>query len=203
MALNEDTLASEPSFSEPDAWPPPIGRQVSFHVRGLPIAQGSMRAFLIKGKPVVTANSKGLPAWRQAVNHEAQRVAAGLMTGPIAVELTFLMPKPKSAPKKKRIFATKRPDLDKLVRSVLDAITPGRSIRSTSRVSLSSYVSPADFSARSVVVASVGTMRRHGLSIAPSLAIALMFTALAASASVTRASSPGLLFTRIVSSFIP
>jgi len=123
MALNEDTLASEPSFSEPDAWPPPIGRQVTFHVRGLPIAQGSMRAFVIKGKPVVTANSKGLPAWRQAVNHEAQRVAAGLMTGPIAVELTFLMPKPKSAPKKKRIFATKRPDLDKLVRSVLDAIT--------------------------------------------------------------------------------
>ena len=124
MTLDEDTLApSHNAFADEESWPPPMGKQVSFHVRGLPVPQGSMRAFLIKGKPVITANSKGLAVWRQAVNHEAQQVASGLMTGPIAVELTFLMPKPKSAPKRKRIYATKRPDLDKLVRSVLDAIT--------------------------------------------------------------------------------
>jgi len=82
-----------------------------------------MRAFLIKGKPVITSSSKSLASWRQAVSLQAQTVAAGIMSGPISVEITFLLPKPKSAPKKKRIYATKRPDLDKLCRSVLDSIT--------------------------------------------------------------------------------
>jgi len=82
-----------------------------------------MRAFVIRGRPVITANSKTLAQWRQAVQYQAQAVASGIMTGPVSVELTFLLPKPKSAPRRKRIYATKRPDLDKLCRSVFDAIT--------------------------------------------------------------------------------
>ena len=124
MTLDEDVLAaSHEAAGEWESLPPPTGRRVSFHVRGLPVPQGSMRAFLIKGRPVITSSSKSLGSWRQAVSLQAQAVATGIMSGPIAVELTFLLPKPKSAPKKKRIYATKRPDLDKLVRGVLDAIT--------------------------------------------------------------------------------
>ena len=122
MALDEDASASsEEVAGESDA--PPTGRRVTFHVRGLPIPQGSMRAFLIKGRPVITSSSRSLGSWRQAVSLQAQTVAGGIMRGPIAVEITFLLPKPKSAPKKKRVYATKRPDLDKLCRSVLDSIT--------------------------------------------------------------------------------
>lgn len=103
--------------------PQATGRRVSFQVRGLPVPQGSMRAFLVKGRPIITSGSKALAAWRQAVSAQAQTVAAAVMTGPVSVELTFLVQKPKSAPKKRRVYATKRPDLDKLVRSVLDAIS--------------------------------------------------------------------------------
>ena len=39
------------------------------------------------------------------------------------LELEFVMPRPKSTPKKSTPAAIKRPDLDKLVRAVMDAIT--------------------------------------------------------------------------------
>lgn len=42
--------------------------------------------------------------------------------GPLTVELRFYLPRPKSAPKS-REWPTTRPDLDKLARSVLDALT--------------------------------------------------------------------------------
>jgi crossover junction endodeoxyribonuclease RusA len=41
----------------------------------------------------------------------------------VAIELHFGLPKPKSAPKRRRVWPDKRPDLDKLIRAVLDALT--------------------------------------------------------------------------------
>jgi crossover junction endodeoxyribonuclease RusA len=43
--------------------------------------------------------------------------------GPVIVRLRFVMPRPKSAPKTRRIWPAKRPDIDKLARSCLDSIT--------------------------------------------------------------------------------
>ncbi len=100
-----------------------VKKSVRFDVSGLPVPQGSTRAFIVKGRPIITSTSKGLGSWRQLVAGEAQRIVSAPMEGPVAVTLSFHLPRPKSAPKKKWIYPAKRPDLDKLVRAVLDAIT--------------------------------------------------------------------------------
>lgn len=109
-------------------------RRVSFTVAGLPAPQGSKRAFVNHhtGKPVVLEmGGKKLADWRSDVRAEAFRVMLGMapgearmpLTGPLGVSLAFTLPKPKSAPKTRRTWPDKRPDIDKLVRSTLDGLT--------------------------------------------------------------------------------
>jgi len=99
------------------------GRTVKFDVSSRPVPQGSMRAFVVNNKPILTSTSKGLKDWRRLVMSEAQRHISEHFDGPVAITLHFRLPKPKSAPKKRRTLPDKRPDLDKLVRAVLDALT--------------------------------------------------------------------------------
>lgn len=102
-----------------------------FVVRGIPVPQGSMRAFLPKGtkRPVVVhGKPKELSSWRHDIQHEAARSAkeVGLLSptsGPVEVYLRFYLRVPKSLPKTKKKRPTKRPDIDKLARSALDALT--------------------------------------------------------------------------------
>lgn len=62
--------------------------------------------------------------WRRLVADVAQQYAPPeLWDGPVRIDLTFGLPKPKSAPKSRRVWPDKRPDLDKLIRSVLDSLT--------------------------------------------------------------------------------
>lgn len=97
---------------------------IRFEVRGLPIPQGSTRAWVLHGKPVITSSAKGLATWRRLVADVAQNHAPREpWEGPVEIELDFGLPKPKSAPKRKRVWPDKRPDLDKLTRAVLDALT--------------------------------------------------------------------------------
>jgi len=97
---------------------------IRFQVHGLPIAQGSQRSWMVNGKPVITTTAKGLPSWRRLVADVAQRFApAEPWEGPVGIVLDFGIPKPKSAPKTRRVWPDKRPDLDKLSRAVLDALT--------------------------------------------------------------------------------
>jgi crossover junction endodeoxyribonuclease RusA len=97
---------------------------ITFFVAGKPIPQGSMRAFVAKGRPIITSTSKNLRTWRDLIAMVAQEHRPEkLMEGAIAVELHFILQRPKSAPKRKIIKPTKRPDLDKLVRACLDALT--------------------------------------------------------------------------------
>ena len=99
-------------------------QRVEFVVRGLPVPQGSTRAWMVKGRPVITSAAKGLGVWRRLIADVAQQHApAAPWQGPVAVQLTFLLPKPKSAPKRRRVWPAKRPDLDKLARAALDALT--------------------------------------------------------------------------------
>jgi Holliday junction resolvase RusA-like endonuclease len=109
-------------------------RAVSFTVAGLPAPQGSKRAFVNHrtGKPVVLEmGGAKLSDWRSAVRDTAVGVMLGMapgaarvpLTGPLSVSLAFTLPKPKSAPKTRRTYPDKRPDLDKLVRATLDGLT--------------------------------------------------------------------------------
>lgn len=109
-------------------------RRVSFTVAGLPAPQGSKRAFANHktGKIVVTEMSgQKLKEWRSDVRDAAFRMMLGNavgterlpLSGPLGVSLAFTLPKPKSAPKNRRTWPDKRPDLDKLVRSTLDGLT--------------------------------------------------------------------------------
>lgn len=98
---------------------------LSFYVHGRPVPQGSMRAFVTpRGTPVITpSNGAALNAWRQDI-HAAATAAAGTtapMVGPVGVMLTFSLHRPKNA--RAKTWQDKRPDVDKLARAALDALT--------------------------------------------------------------------------------
>lgn len=102
---------------------------IRFDVRGLPIAQGSKRTFMVGKKdgpkrPVIVESSRaGLKPWRTTLaEHAQQHAPEQLLEGPLLVTLAFRLPVPKSAPKTRRLHAVKKPDIDKLTRAVLDAM---------------------------------------------------------------------------------
>jgi Holliday junction resolvase RusA-like endonuclease len=97
---------------------------IAFTVRGLPVPQGSTRAFVRGGRPIVTSDAKGLGAWRTAIASEARFAMGGLpmLRGPVRVQVEFELPRPASRPKRDR-WPDRRPDLDKLVRASLDSMT--------------------------------------------------------------------------------
>src|SRR5439155_16071049 len=96
----------------------------SFFVRGEAVPQGSTRAFVIKGKPVITTTAKGLYAWRRLVADQAQAHAPPSPWDRACVlPATFFLPRPRSASKRRRIYADRRPDAGKLLRAVEDALT--------------------------------------------------------------------------------
>lgn len=105
-----------------------------FIVLGVPAPKGSARAFFVKnlGRAVVTAANAKTRPWEQAIRAEAERARDGApaATGPVSVRAVFRMPRPKghfaasgalrsSAP----AAHAKKPDADKLVRTLLDALT--------------------------------------------------------------------------------
>ncbi len=93
-----------------------------FTIRGVPAPQGSKSAFVVNGKAVMHESSKNVKGWRQAVSFVMQDWKGAVYEGPVSVSIIFYMPKPKSAKKGER-YAAKRPDIDKLVRALLDAMT--------------------------------------------------------------------------------
>ena len=93
---------------------------ISFFVPGAPAPQGSKRHV---GHGRMVESSKALGPWRERVALAAHSHADGLMGGPIGIRLKFVMPRPKSTPKRTTPPAVKRPDIDKISRAILDAIT--------------------------------------------------------------------------------
>lgn len=113
---------------------------IAFIVRGLPAPQGSKRAFRNKhtGRVMLVESSPKVKPWRSDVRDAAlaalDTTADGRpITAPVGVALSFHMPRPKghygsgrnadrlkaSAPE----YPATKPDLDKLVRAVLDSLT--------------------------------------------------------------------------------
>lgn len=114
-------------------------RRVAFEVFGVAIPKGSGKSFgfvlkddrgqpvMKNGKPLIrTATTHDNPktkGWQQLVAEAAQPCAReGIFTGAIVMTVTFRLPRPQSLPKK-HVHHTKKPDLDKLVRSTNDALT--------------------------------------------------------------------------------
>lgn len=116
--------------------PAALPSALSWTVYGVPAPQGSARAFLHRttGRIVVTHGCSRTVAWRQQVSAAlieelAQRghdphTAGPLFPRPAAVRVTatFYLARPKSLPKR-FVTPTARPDLDKLLRAALDAMT--------------------------------------------------------------------------------
>lgn len=104
---------------------------ISFTVHGVAQPKGSTRAFMPKGArfPVVTSDNKSLKGWEQTIRGELQVVMArtnkatlaAIFESPVAVGLRFHLPRPKS--KKKAKYPTTKPDVDKLARAAIDALS--------------------------------------------------------------------------------
>lgn len=98
---------------------------IAFTVYGIPQTKGSAKAFYRPGMrfPVVINDNAKNKGWAATVSGEAQRHRPSTpFTGPVRLMLAFGVQKPKSYPKTKELPATKKPDLDKMIRSVKDAL---------------------------------------------------------------------------------
>ena len=90
-------------------------------VEGSPVPQGSFRH--IGNGRIISANPK-LNNWRQTIADQiAQQTHHRLIEARIRLELVFTLPRPKSVSIKRRAVPTTKPDLDKLTRAVMDAIS--------------------------------------------------------------------------------
>ena len=104
---------------------------ISFFVAGDPQPKGSTRSFYVKKleRVVTTTTNRNTKQWQLRVATEAQRanearrISFYSNDGDCAyeVEAEFVFSRPKSLPKRVR-QNTRRPDLDKLVRAVLDGL---------------------------------------------------------------------------------
>jgi crossover junction endodeoxyribonuclease RusA len=96
-------------------------------VQGVPATKGSTRSFINPktGRIVTKASCKHLPSWNARIRDEVLKVHQwGLLTtGSVVLELDFSFVRPKSVPVRKRPRHTAKPDLDKLIRAALDALT--------------------------------------------------------------------------------
>ena len=109
--------------------------RTSFFCFGVPIPQGSLRAFVIKGlhpRAVLThVNRSDLKSWRTVVGECALASISPpcdnntwpLDAAGYRVTITFYLPRPKSVSVARRPYPNVTPDLDKLTRSVGDALT--------------------------------------------------------------------------------
>lgn len=89
-------------------------------VPGDPAPQGSKRHV---GGGRMIESSKAVGPWRERVALSAHAAGVRMLTGPVCVGLEFVRSRPASTPKSRTPAAVKKPDLDKLVRAILDALT--------------------------------------------------------------------------------
>ncbi len=131
---------------------------VMIFVPGKAVPQGSKTAFISKstGRPIVVDKDVRLPQWRSTVtSHALGRLKAYdhvdtirpfdvPMLGPVAVSITFVMERPRShygtgknAEKIKASsprFPATMPDIDKLIRAILDGLTDAQVWRDDGQV---------------------------------------------------------------------
>jgi Holliday junction resolvase RusA-like endonuclease len=123
-------MTGEGDLSLPDLLPG-VRLRLDFFVDGVPITQGSKKGFVVNDKRtgkaravVVEDRSASLGDWRRSLSSSAALAMdradfAGYVELPL-VELDFGLTKPATV---KRRYPTVKPDVDKLARAVLDALT--------------------------------------------------------------------------------
>jgi crossover junction endodeoxyribonuclease RusA len=103
-----------------------VSGPVSLFVPGTPAPQGSAKAFVIAGKARVTHANKNTMPWRTHVTAVAMEhfPAIGWPRGEaVQMSVIFMMPRRSAEPKTFTPMHTRKPDLDKLQRAILDALT--------------------------------------------------------------------------------
>lgn len=164
-------------FSEPDR------RELVVTVRGLPKPQGSktLARNRYTGQPIMLEGRdreqrEQIQTWRQdvATATEARREEIGheQIAGPVGVTIVFTMPRPAghfrtvggkvstilkdTAPS----WVDKRPDVDKLTRAVLDALTASGAYRTDAQVALLTAVKVYAAAPRTDALAGPGAVIR-------------------------------------------
>lgn len=119
---------------------------ISFTVHGIPVPQGSKRVVPTRAGPrAIESNEKKIRPWRATLAGAAAEAMAGreLLSGPVALKVEFVFPRPKghfgtgrnadtlkaSAP----TYVQTKPDLDKLVRAIGDSLS-GIVVRDDSQI---------------------------------------------------------------------
>lgn len=119
-------------------------RSVTIDVRGLPHPQGSMLTHVMPTGKVATRYPASVWRWRAQVQQAVADARVTQITAPVELRLGFDLPRPAghygtgrnagnvkpSAP----LWPSIRPDLDKLVRCICDAITDAGLWRSDAQV---------------------------------------------------------------------
>ena len=108
-----------------------IPQRLSFTVPGEAVPKGSTKAFLPKGwtRPIVTGDNPRTKSWQSMVAAAAldaqysQGTWPDLSAHPIRLDVSCFFVRPASVSERKRPSHTVKPDLDKLLRSLKDALT--------------------------------------------------------------------------------
>jgi crossover junction endodeoxyribonuclease RusA len=94
---------------------------------GTPAPQGSKRfvGHAKNGRGILVESSAKVKPWREIVHNAAVAARAGRppIDAAVLVRMVFTVPKPASAPKTRRTYPCRMPDLSKLCRSTEDALT--------------------------------------------------------------------------------
>lgn len=113
--------------------PDPIVYRTFVPGAAAPQGSKSFKGRLPNGRARMVESSKALGPWRERVALAVHADKPPMMTGAVAASLEFVMPRPVSTPKRRTPPAVKKPDLDKLERAILDALT-GIAFRDDSQV---------------------------------------------------------------------
>ena len=106
-------------------------REIHFTAYGTPAPKGSTKAFYRPGMrfPVVTEDNKRTRPWAAIIKDAAIQAVGGPGTtitfqkgAPVVLWVKFYMPRPASLPRRVQ-HHTKKPDVDKMTRCVLDSLT--------------------------------------------------------------------------------
>lgn len=110
--------------------------RLTFFVPGVPVPKGSAKAFINKrtGRAIVTqTNRDKQQPWASLIAFVAKEKGGAIIDGPVSLTVHFFMPRPKNhygTGKNSAVLKTEaplnhtsKPDLDKLLRCVKDALT--------------------------------------------------------------------------------
>jgi crossover junction endodeoxyribonuclease RusA len=105
-------------------WPASLTGTGRCFIPGTPTPQGSHKAYIVGGFAKITDDNPKTKPWRADI-HAAVREVTGtgivFPTEPVALSMVFVMPR-RAAERKHPAPHTRKPDSDKLVRAVLDAL---------------------------------------------------------------------------------